>query len=126
MKDPCKDCKDKQIDHWGYFFDLSCGKHSAYENFSAGQKDMLDKLIQSDKRDDKLLVLDFALSQYEVEGLYQLQHPSYQGRKAGIKEVVEWVRSHQLIEPDKDSITRFEPFYQIEEKELKEWGIEEK
>ena len=43
--------------------------------------------------------------------------------KAGIKEVVEWIRTHQLIKPDDDSITRFEPFYQIEEAKLKEWGI---
>ena len=42
------------------------------------------------------------------------------GKKAKIKEVVEWIKSHQLIEPDKDSITRFEPFYQIERKELEE------
>lgn len=44
--------------------------------------------------------------------------------KVGIKEVVEWIRSHQLIEPDEDSITRFEPFYQIAETNLKNWGIE--
>ncbi len=51
---------------------------------------------------------------------------AYLNYQAGIREVVKWIRSHTLIEPDKDSITRFEPFYQIEEKELKEWGIEEK
>ena len=43
--------------------------------------------------------------------------------KAGIKEAVGWIKSHQLIKPDDDSVTRFEPFYQIEEAELKEWGI---
>jgi len=43
--------------------------------------------------------------------------------KAGLREVVEWIKEHQLIEPDKDSLTRFEPFYQIEEAQLKkEWG----
>lgn len=44
--------------------------------------------------------------------------------QAGIREVVEWIESHQLIEPSKDSLTRFEPFYQIEQVKLKEWGIE--
>jgi len=44
--------------------------------------------------------------------------------KAGIKEAVEWIKKHELIEPDKDSLTRFEPFYQIEAKELKELGID--
>ena len=34
--------------------------------------------------------------------------------------VVKWIKSHQLIEPDKDSVTRFAPFYQIEKKELSE------
>jgi len=43
--------------------------------------------------------------------------------REGIKEAVARIRSHQLIKPDGDSITRFEPFYQIEEAELKEWGF---
>lgn len=47
--------------------------------------------------------------------------------QAGIKEVVEWVQSHTLIKPNKDSLTKFTPFYQIEEQELgkkcKEWGV---
>ena len=44
--------------------------------------------------------------------------------KEGIREVVEWIKSHQLIEPDDNSITRFSPFYQIEKAKLKEWGME--
>ena len=43
------------------------------------------------------------------------------GKEDGIKEVVEWIETHQLIKPDKDSLTRFEPFYQIGEKELRKW-----
>jgi hypothetical protein len=31
---------------------------------------------------------------------------------------VAWIRSHELIKPDKDSLTRFEPYYHIEEREL--------
>jgi len=45
------------------------------------------------------------------------------GKKAGREEVVEWIKEHQLIAPNESSITRFEPFYQIEEIELKEWGL---
>ncbi len=44
-------------------------------------------------------------------------------KKLGIKEVVGWIKSHQLIEPDKNSLSRFEPFYQIEQEKLKEWDI---
>lgn len=36
----------------------------------------------------------------------------------GVKEMVEWIESHELISPDKDSLTRFEPFYQITKNEL--------
>ena len=75
--EPCVDCPDKVIDNYGYYCDIACEKRSAWLNY-----------------------------------------------RAGIKEVVEWIRSHQLIKPDDDSLTRFEPFYQIEEAELKEWGIE--
>lgn len=45
------------------------------------------------------------------------------GRQEGIREVIDKIKSHQLIEPKKDSITRFEPFYQIEQSELREWEI---
>jgi len=41
--------------------------------------------------------------------------------RAGIKEVVEWIKKHELTSPDDNSITRFYPFYHIEERELKEW-----
>ncbi len=50
-------------------------------------------------------------------------HPFKSGKVTGIKEVVEWIESHPLIEPHEDSLTRFEPFYQIEKRELKEWSI---
>ncbi len=41
------------------------------------------------------------------------------GLEQGRREVVEWIEAHQIIEPKKDSLTRFEPFYQIEKRELK-------
>jgi len=41
------------------------------------------------------------------------------GKQAGMRFVVEWIQSHQLIEPTPDSITRFEPFYQISKAKLK-------
>ena len=43
---------------------------------------------------------------------------SYASYQWGFKSAIKWIRSHQLIKPDEDSITRFEPFYQIEEGEL--------
>ena len=46
-----------------------------------------------------------------------------EGLAEGIKEVVEWIKEHELISPDDSSIARFYPFYYIEERELKEWGI---
>jgi len=41
------------------------------------------------------------------------------GRQEGRQEVIDWIRAHPLIAPDKNSLTRFEPFYQIEEAELR-------
>jgi len=35
-KCPCDDCKDKVIDYYGYFCDLSCGKRSAWKQREAG------------------------------------------------------------------------------------------
>jgi len=40
----------------------------------------------------------------------------------GIYEVIEWIKKHQLVEPDSNSITQFHPFYQIKERELEEWS----
>lgn len=48
------------------------------------------------------------------------------GRLEGRKEVVKWIKEHPLIAPDENSLTKFEPFYQIEHAELKKWGIDEK
>jgi len=42
--------------------------------------------------------------------------------ETAIREVVKWIQSHQLVEPSPDSITRFAPFYQIDQAELKELG----
>lgn len=53
------------------------------------------------------------------------KHTAWVNYQIGVKGIVEWIRSHHLIKPNKDSLTRFEPFYQIEESELKKWGIDE-
>ncbi len=92
MEEPCIDCPKMNIDDYGYFCDISCGKRAAWFNYKAGQEEG------------------------EVTA-YKKAH------QAGIKEVVEWIESHPLIEPDKNSLTRFEPFYQIEQSKLKELGI---
>ncbi len=54
--------------------------------------------------------------------LYCGKHSEWLNYQAGIKEVMEWIETHNLIKPDEDSITQFSPFYQIEQKELKKWG----
>lgn len=54
-----------------------------------------------------------------IEKLVEAERRGYQ---SGIKEVVEWIEKHQLIKPDGNSITQFHPFYQIEERELKDRG----
>lgn len=40
------------------------------------------------------------------------------GIRAGRKEVIEWLTGHELIKPEADSLTQFEPFYQITQKEV--------
>jgi len=59
----------------------------------------------------------------ESEMLYEQAFTA--GNRAGIKEVIEWVKKHELTSPRENSITRFYPFYQIEERELKEWVLNE-
>ena len=43
---------------------------------------------------------------------------AYANYQWGVKSVFAWIRSHDLIKPDKDSLTRFEPFYQINESDI--------
>ncbi|MFH1231240.1 MAG: hypothetical protein V1709_07055 [Planctomycetota bacterium] len=42
-------------------------------------------------------------------------------KREGTREMVKWIESHSLIKPNKDSLTKFEPFYQIEQRELKKY-----
>ncbi len=42
--DPCKDCTKKEVDDWGLFCDLACGKASAYDNYLCGAKDMFNSI----------------------------------------------------------------------------------
>jgi len=43
---------------------------------------------------------------------------AYANYQWGVKSVLLWIRRHDLIKPDDNSITRFEPFYQIEESDI--------
>ena len=45
----------------------------------------------------------------------------YAHYQLGVKTFIAWIRTHQLIKPDANSLTRFEPFYQVEERELRGW-----
>jgi len=42
MKNPCENCPNRQKDNYGLLCDLSCGKHSAYVNYQAGIKEVVD------------------------------------------------------------------------------------
>jgi len=102
-KEPCIECPNKKIDDYGYFCDLACGKRTAWLNYKAG----------------------------EIKGFktgLSMSEPYNEGKQKGVKEVVEWIKTHYLVGPDKDSITQFKPFYSITlddlEANLKEWGIE--
>lgn len=44
IKDPCKKCNDKEIDSYGYYCDLACGKHTAYLNQKLGAEKVLEYL----------------------------------------------------------------------------------
>lgn len=43
MEDPCKNCSDIKVDDYGYFCDMACGKHTAYQNFKAGEEQGIQK-----------------------------------------------------------------------------------
>ena len=55
------------------------------------------------------------------------KHTAHESYLAGMREVVEYVGSHYVVKPDKDSISQFEPYYMIAVKDLevkiKEWGL---
>lgn len=42
MKDPCVDCPDNNIDEWGFLCNLGCGKRTAWVNYQAGVKEVVE------------------------------------------------------------------------------------
>jgi len=42
MNNPCIDCPSKEEDTYGLLCDLSCGKHTAYVNYQAGMKEVVE------------------------------------------------------------------------------------
>ncbi len=42
MNNPCIDCTNKVVDEYGLFCDLACGKHTAYINYQAGIKEVVE------------------------------------------------------------------------------------
>ncbi len=87
----------------------------------------LRRLCKRCRKEDRLLTkkdLDrIDLKNAESNFFDALYDVSREQDSKTISNMVEWVKTHQLIEPDNDSLTRFEPFYQIELRELKELGI---
>ncbi len=43
-KEPCIECPRKVVDTYGYFCDLACGKRTAWLNYRAGVKEVIDWL----------------------------------------------------------------------------------
>ncbi len=41
-KEPCIDCPRKVVDDFGYLCDISCGKRTAWLNYQAGIKEMVE------------------------------------------------------------------------------------
>ncbi len=48
-KDPCVDCPDIDVDEYGYLCDLACGKRTAWLNFKAGIKEVVD-FVQTERK----------------------------------------------------------------------------
>ena len=46
IKDLCEKCWKKHIDIYGYYCDLSCGTHTAYENQKQGAEMLLKHLFK--------------------------------------------------------------------------------
>jgi len=86
----------------------------------------LRSLCKRCRKEDRLLTKEdldrIDLKNAESNFLDALYDVSREQDSKTVSKVVEWIKSHQLIEPDRDSITRFEPFYQIEQAKLKEIG----
>lgn len=72
-------------------------------------------------------LLDNHFSEADVriicESLYDLSEKINEAGKG--KDMVEWIREHELIKPDENSVTQFYPFYQIEERELEELELDD-
>jgi hypothetical protein len=45
-KEPCIDCKDKEVDSYGYLCNLSCGKRTVFLSYEAGAEELLKRLFQ--------------------------------------------------------------------------------
>jgi len=66
-----------------------------------------------------------AIAESQAKATWEAREPEIeQARLEGIREVVEWIQSHRLVEPDPDSISMFAPYYHIEQAQLEEWRIE--
>jgi predicted oxidoreductase len=46
VKEPCIDCSNKIIDDFGYFCDIACGERTAWLNFKAGIRKVVEWIEQ--------------------------------------------------------------------------------
>lgn len=53
INDPCRDCKNKEIDEWGYVCDFWCHKRSEYLSYMEGYKDAKEEVknLSADKKE---------------------------------------------------------------------------
>jgi hypothetical protein len=74
MKDPCIDCKDKIIDKYGWYCDISCGQHTAWENHQAGIKEVGNWL--QDKVAEQRFDEEFIISIEQINSLLKGELPN--------------------------------------------------
>ncbi len=56
-KDPCVGCPDRQEDSYGFVCDIACGKHSAYVNWLAGVKTVVEWIEKHKGEEDFYIVI---------------------------------------------------------------------
>ena len=62
-KEPCIGCPDMDLDEYGYLCDLACGKRTAWLNYMAGMK----KVIEWLERARKIKVPKYQLEQWGIK-----------------------------------------------------------
>jgi hypothetical protein len=79
ISNPCETCQDKQEDIYGYYCDISCGRHSQYLSETHGAELLLKALKEQGIPND---VFQAYLQGSNLSGLIHDKQPyTYCGRK---------------------------------------------